>query len=84
MLQNKYFQTKTNQPMTTDNGKRDAFPSDNDRLEHGLSKREYFAAMVLQSILSTIKTEDHKFIFTRAITSAIGYADELLKQLQNE
>jgi hypothetical protein len=88
MLQNKYFQTKTNQPMTTDNGKRDAFPSDNDRLEHGLSKREYFAAMAMQGILAFSGDEDpdpiREWDYEAFAECSVKAADALLKQLQNE
>lgn len=66
----------------------------------GLTKREYFAAMAMQGILSGIyggggdnylrqMTEWHKHgspldsVGTAAARDAIGYADELLKQLES-
>jgi len=40
---------------------------------HGLTKREYFAAMVLQGL--------HERRYTEAAMQAVKYADELIKEL---
>ena len=58
-----------------------------DRESHyGLSKREYFAGLAMQGLLSNPKYHDptmkHEMITVPALTqAAIWYADELLKQL---
>jgi hypothetical protein len=40
---------------------------------HGLTKREYFAAMVMQGLISTNRND--------AAVQAVKYADELIKEL---
>ena len=71
------------------NGEQPAFPKevpDGDRLQNGLTKREYFAAMAMQGLLSggdgeyqkTTNTREPKYI----ALLAVDYADELLKQLE--
>jgi hypothetical protein len=42
---------------------------------HGLTKREYFAAMVMQGLISTNRYD--------AAVQAVKYADELIKELNN-
>lgn len=47
----------------------------------GLTKREYFAGLAMQAIISKIHNQA---TFERVANDAIEYADELLKALENE
>jgi hypothetical protein len=48
---------------------------------HGLTKREYFAAMAMQAIVS-IKEPDHDFVCSdTAASDAVMYADALIDYL---
>jgi hypothetical protein len=53
---------------------------------HGLSKRELFAAMAMQGLLSNGQFVQaighHNKDHTQVVTISIGIADELLKQLE--
>ena len=56
--------------------------------ESGLTKREYFAGLALQGLISSL-TEKASYggwgtEMEATIKCAIDYADELLKQLENE
>ena len=58
-----------------------AFPFDlNKIIVGGLTKREYFAAMALQGMLSS----DHIQIGKIAAINAIRYADDLINQLNEK
>ncbi len=46
---------------------------------HGLTKREYFAAMAMQGILANNYENHEDYVF--AVQEAIEYADELICQL---
>lgn len=50
---------------------------------HGLTKREYFAAKAMQGMLANPEITNHisGFPSTREV---VGYADELLKQLESK
>ena len=53
-----------------------------DRSQEGLSKREYFAALAMQGLLSNpgqIDTTDFEWVATHAV----GYTDALIEQLNN-
>jgi len=68
------------------NGEKTAFPFPN-ALEGGLTKREYFAAMAMQGMLSnpdaTKETIKHKSSPIEVFpVQAVEFADELLKQLE--
>lgn len=52
----------------------------NQTFEPGLSKREYFAAIALQGILSNSAEFDDRYKTYAAL--AVEYADELLKRLE--
>ncbi len=62
-----------------------AFPTQNsDRgIEKGLTKREYFAGLAMQSMLSCGYSEFNTTNEKRIAEIAISQADELLKQLNN-
>lgn len=49
--------------------------------ESGLTKREYFAAMAMQGLLSNPRVTDN-MEFSRIVFDATYYADQLLKQLE--
>ncbi len=51
--------------------------------EFGLTKREYFAGLALQGLCAFSIIGSHR-IPINLIEEAIEYADELLKQLENE
>jgi hypothetical protein len=60
-------------------------PNANSFCHDGLTKREYFAAMAMQGLLSADarynnRTDDRKSL----AKDAIAFADELLKQLDNQ
>lgn len=62
-----------------------AFPKpDNEEYypQDGLSKREYFAGLAMQGMLANKDACDFDAFMTASIS--IEYADELLKQLQND
>lgn len=68
-----------------ENGKLPAFQSsilDMNTTHHGLTKREYFAGLALQAILSSpnLKTDNYEMI----TIDAVGYADALLKALDKQ
>lgn len=67
------------------NGHRPAFPLarpiDETMPNVGISKREYFAAMAMQAILSSF---DDKYDEKSVAKNSIKMADELLKALSNE
>ena len=66
----------------SENRDRVAFPIVGDAFDDkhkGLTKREYFAAMALQGLIASDKIASTD-IYTAA-EYAIGFADELLKQL---
>lgn len=81
------------------NGDKPTFPIEYDRLtnigtmskdvEFGLTKREYFAGLAMQSILSTMDFKKTATIkeweedIYAATNGALKIADELLKQLEN-
>ena len=54
--------------------------------QEGLTKREYFAGLAMQGLLSSFThNAANGFYGTEVVVStAIEYADELLKQLENE
>ena len=54
-----------NEPITTDS------------MNAGLSKREYFAAMAMQGLLTNLNFEDHE----NTPQMAVEYADALLEEL---
>jgi hypothetical protein len=65
-----------------ENGKQPAFQSsmsDMTTFHYGLTKREYFAGLVMQALLSSphLETDDHEIISK----DAVRYADALLKEL---
>lgn len=65
-----------------ENGKQPAFQSsmsDTTTSHYGLTKREYFAGLALQALLSSphLETDDYEIISK----DAVGYADALLKEL---
>ena len=72
-----------------ENGKQGAFACPDNGTEYtttwqgqvGLTKREYFAGLAMQGMLSLPKNYGDKQIM---INVAIEYADELLKQLESE
>lgn len=74
------------------NGQQPAFPDPQsyDKGVNGLTKREYFAAMAMQGLISKEGEVDHesrsdKYTSTyqeKLIRKAVSYADELLKQLE--
>lgn len=56
--------------------------------EHGLTKREYFAAMAMQGLLANTIYHNpelkHKMVSSDALAEcAVGYADHLLKALES-
>jgi hypothetical protein len=57
-----------------------AFASGNDYRENGLTKREYFAAMAMQGLLSNPAQIDITN-FEWVAEHAIGYADAILEKL---
>lgn len=74
------FFNKFNQMKSEQNSNSGTFPSGDHRgvqPEYGLSKREYFAGLALQGILSSNEFAHIHSACNRAIT----IADELLKQL---
>jgi hypothetical protein len=52
----------------------------------GLSKREYFAGLAMQGLLSSFMHNAENGFYGKdvVVSTAIEYADELLKQLENE
>jgi len=50
----------------------------NYEVNHGLSKREYFAGLALQGLLSSNNSQTPEYLAARALKAA----DELLKQLE--
>lgn len=50
-------------------------------LKGGLTKREYFAAMAMQGLLSNPQVTDH-MEYMHIASNAIYYADQLLKQIE--
>jgi hypothetical protein len=60
----------------------------NEAYQRGLTKREYFALLTLQGLLSnsasSIDTKINLTVTEQYVISAIKCADELLKQLDNE
>lgn len=65
-----------------ENGKLPAFQSsmsDLTTFHYGLTKREYFAGLALQALLSSphLETDDFEIVST----DAVNYADALLKEL---
>jgi hypothetical protein len=66
-----------------ENGKQSAFPLDGNHTGHpdtiGLTKREYFAGLAMQGLLACSKIE---CLSDDICESAVGLADELLKQLE--
>lgn len=63
------------------NADKPAFPVEADKLgtTNGISKREYFAAMAMQALLSR-----NSPIIGDVAASAVRYADILLKQLETK
>lgn len=51
---------------------------------HGLTKREYFAGLAMQGLLANSHHEIVSALESKIAEWAIGVADELLKQLDNE
>ena len=71
-----------------ENSKRYAFPlTDGDAFtNNGLTKREYFAGLAMQGLLSNNTIElpgDDEFEFAEFSEVCVRYADSLLKQLEN-
>jgi hypothetical protein len=61
-------------------------PTISDREVYGLTKREYFAGLAMQGLLANPNFQDNgsgASIPIQVTVSAIKYADELLKQLDN-
>ena len=56
--------------------------TDGSVFREGLSKREYFAGLAMQGMLANKDACDFDAFMTASIS--IEYADELLKQLQND
>lgn len=50
-------------------------------IQSGLTKREYFAGLAMQGLLAC---PDVRGSYERIVTESINWADELLKQLENE
>jgi hypothetical protein len=72
---------------TEQNGSVPAFPriafgSDGcvNEVAHGLTKREHFAALAMQGILSSDSGQGYEFVSSEAVT----YADALIKALNKE
>jgi hypothetical protein len=64
-----------------ENGKQGAFATSSDGcIQEGLTKREYFAGLAMQGILAKDSCISDKLCAEHAIV----FADELLKQLENE
>jgi hypothetical protein len=66
-----------------ENGKKGAFDcvdSNKQYLQEGLTKREYFAGLAMQGILSGGSANGNEWICVRSLK----LADELIKQLENE
>jgi len=66
-----------------ENGKKGAFAcveSNRQYLQEGLTKREYFAGLEMQGILSKGSEYDNEWICVRSLK----LADELIKQLGDE
>ena len=57
-----------------------------ERQYSGLTKREYFAGLAMQGLMSSFtENAENGFYGTKEVVStAIEYADELLKQLEKE
>jgi hypothetical protein len=68
-----------------ENGKKSAFPLDGNHTGHpdtiGLTKREYFAGLAMQGMLSNPNKTSNPIQIS---LDAVMYADELLKQLSND
>jgi hypothetical protein len=66
-------------------GSQDAFPSINGGSPHvqegGLTKREHFAGLAMQGLLSTDYTGDSETYHRWITTSAVALADALLEEL---
>ena len=61
-----------------------AFPCDfgQDNWQSGMSKRELFAAMAMQGLISELSTARQHDIYSEEIAAAaVAYADALLKKL---
>ena len=64
-----------------------AFPLENGyHVEEGLTKREYFAAMAMQGLLSTNGSyfPDTQFMGELAAKASVKYADALINALNEE
>ena len=64
-------------------------PTEIETTYFGLSKREYFAGLAMQGILSTYTDDLQKYMYKPAeikaqVTTCIQWADELIKQLNQE
>lgn len=69
-----------------ENGKNCAFPSqDSNKYYHGLTKREYFAAIAMQGLLASpnfkIDVQSSVSVSEQFAISATKYADALLAEL---
>lgn len=70
------------------NSKLNAFPDIYSNEGSGLTKREYFAAMAMQGLLSSMNPKAHgfepnEFTVNYCVGLSIKAADELLKQLES-
>lgn len=65
---------------------RSAFPwgGPSDIVEYGLSKREYFAGLAMQSLVLDYEDPDPQFIAKKAVECADALLEELEKGEQNE
>jgi len=75
--------------MNQDNATQNAFPFQGDTSDskmetnYGLTKREYFAAMAMQGLITAFDKDAILTKFELAQRSVV-YADELLKQLDHD
>lgn len=66
------------------NGDYSAFACANDtHLQYGLTKREYFAGLAMQGLVSIVRLQ-HLSDYEEVSKASIILADELIKQLNSE
>jgi hypothetical protein len=78
--------------MSTENAQKSAFPiaenMDTQSMELGLTKREYFAAIILQGMAASAfwaeNFTDKEEHLSKAMAVAVKASDELLKQLNQQ
>lgn len=61
--------------------------SEGNGINRGLTKREYFAGLAMQGLISSYDSDSRQFIHMKGeiepqISTCIDWADELLKQLE--